>query len=102
MTRFGCSPFNLWVDLLHPEILSVPLYYYRGDIYGVIFVPTILMLAPRIGIANTLVATIVGQLILSVIFDHFGVFGLARYPISVPRILECAGLLLSLYLIQYR
>ena len=84
------------------QLKSIPLYYYSGGVYGVVFVTTILMLAPRIGIANTLVATIVGQLLLSVIFDHFGLFGLTRYPISGPRILGCAGLLVSLYLIQYR
>lgn len=84
------------------QLKSVPPLYYTGGAYGVIFVTTILMLAPRIGIANTIVATIVGQLILSVILDHFGVFGLARYPVSVPRILGCMGLLMSLFLVQYR
>ena len=59
-------------------------------------------LVPIQGSINTLVATIVGQLILSVILDHFGVFDLARYPVSVPRILGCIGLLVSLFLIQYR
>jgi uncharacterized membrane protein YdcZ (DUF606 family) len=39
---------------------------------------------------------------VSVVLDHFGVFGLARYPASGLRTLGCAGLLVSLYLIQYR
>jgi bacterial/archaeal transporter family-2 protein len=84
------------------QLKSIPLFYYTGGAYGVVFVTTILVLAPRIGIANTIVATIVGQLILSVILDHFGVFGLARYPVSAPRIFGCMGLLVSLFLIQYR
>ncbi len=84
------------------QLKLVPLYYYSGGVYGVIFVTTVLVLAPHIGIANTLVATIVGQLILSLIMDHFGVFGLTKYPISGIRILGCVGLLVSLYLIQHR
>jgi bacterial/archaeal transporter family-2 protein len=84
------------------QFKSIPFFYYSGGVYGVVFVTTILMLAPRIGIANTIVATIVGQLLISVILDHFGVFGLARYPVSALRILGCVGLLVSLYLIQYR
>ncbi len=82
------------------QLKSTPAFYYTGGIYGVIFVTTILMLAPRIGIANTLVATIVGQLIVSVILDHFGVFGLLRHPVNGFRLLGCAGLMVSLYLIQ--
>ena len=84
------------------QLKSIPFIYYTGGAYGVVFVTMILMLAPRIGIANTVVAAIVGQLILSVILDHFGAFGLARHPVSGLRILGCAGLLISLYLIQYR
>jgi transporter family-2 protein len=82
------------------QLKSTPAVYYTGGIYGVVFVTTILMLAPRIGIANTLVATIVGQLIVSVIMDHFGVFGLVRHPINGYRLMGCMGLMISLYLIQ--
>lgn len=82
------------------QLQSTPGIYFTGGVYGVIFVTTILMLAPRIGIANTLVATIVGQLIVSVLLDHFGVFGLTRYPISTHRLMGCAGLIVSLYLLQ--
>ena len=82
------------------QLKSTPAVYYTGGIYGVIFVTTILMLTPRIGIANTLVATIVGQLIVSVIMDHFGVFGLVRHPVNGYRLMGCMGLMISLYLIQ--
>ena len=82
------------------ELKSTPAIYYSGGVYGVIFVTTILMLTPRIGIANTLVATIIGQLMVSVALDHFGGFGLTRQPITVYRLLGCVGLIVSLYLIQ--
>jgi transporter family-2 protein len=82
------------------QMKSIPVIYYTGGIYGVIFVTTILVLTPYIGIANTVVATIVGQLILSVILDHFGLFGLVRQPVNIFRLCGCAGLIVSLYLIQ--
>lgn len=82
------------------QLKSTPAFYFTGGVYGVIFVTTILVLAPRIGIANTLVATITGQLIVSVALDHFGFFGLQRLPVNGIRLLGCAGLLVSLYLIQ--
>lgn len=82
------------------QFKSIPPIYYTGGIYGVLFVTTIFVLAPRIGIANTVVAAIIGQLVLSVILDHFGLFGLVRRPITVFRMLGCIGLVISLYLIQ--
>jgi len=82
------------------QLKATPAIYYTGGIYGVIFVTAILTLAPRIGIANTLVATIIGQLIVSVVLDHYGIFGLRQLPVNGYRLLGCAGLLISLYLIQ--
>ena len=82
------------------KLTSTPALYFSGGVYGVIFVTTILMLTPRIGIANTIVATIIGQLIVSVALDHVGGLGLVRRPINGYRLLGCLGLLVSLYLIQ--
>ena len=82
------------------QLRSIPPIYYTGGAYGVLFVTTILVLTPLIGIASTVTATIVGQLILSVILDHFGLFGLQRHPVDLPRLIGGAGLLVSLYLIQ--
>ena len=82
------------------QLRAIPPIYYSGGIYGVVFVTTLLVLAPRIGIANTVVATIVGQLIISVILDHFALFGLTRHPINGFRLMGCLGLIVSLYLIQ--
>ena len=82
------------------QLKSTPMIYYTGGIYGVIFVTAILTLTPHIGIANTLVATIIGQLIISVVLDHYGFFGLQRLPVNGYRLLGCAGLVVSLYLIQ--
>ena len=60
----------------------------------------ILVLAPNIGIANTLAASIAGTLIVSVAFDHFGLIGLPVQPVNATRIVGCVGMLISLVLIQ--
>ncbi len=96
----------LYLALVRPEIPSLatlkttPILNFTGGLYGVIFVTAILVVTPKIGIASTLVATIVGQLIVSILLDHFGLLGLDRYPINTPRILGCIGLVVSLWLIQ--
>ena len=92
--------------LIRPEIPSVAMLKstrainFTGGIFGVVFVTMILVLAPKIGIANTLIAAIVGQMIVSVILDHFGLLGLRPHPASIMRMLGCVGLLVSLFLVQ--
>jgi len=92
--------------IFRPEIPSIsalkstPAINYTGGIYGVVFVTAVLMLTPKIGIANTLVAAVVGQLIVSVTLDHFGLLGLVKHPASLTRILGCVGLIVSLLLVQ--
>ena len=82
------------------QLKSTPAIYYSGGIYGVIFVTMVLVLTPHIGIANTVVAALVGQIIISVMLDHTGLFGLVRHPMTIYRLIGCAGLFVSLYLIQ--
>ncbi len=92
--------------VLRPEIPGVkvlqgqPWYLFTGGFLGACFVTMVLVLAPHIGIANTLAAAIAGQLIMSVAFDHFGWLGLAVQPAGLSRILGCIGLVVSLILIQ--
>lgn len=79
---------------------SIPAINYTGGFYGIVFVTAIFILAPKIGIANTLISAVVGQLLVSVFLDHFGMLGLAKHPAGVVRIIGCVGLVISLYLIQ--
>jgi len=71
-----------------------------GGVYGVIIISSVILLTPRIGITNTIAAMVVGQLVFSVVLDHFGIFGLQERPINSVRLLGCFGLVLSLLLIQ--
>ena len=102
----GTLALLLVLVLLRPELpsgavlRSQPWYLFTGGLIGASFVTMVVVLAPTIGIANTLAATIAGQLILSVIFDHIGLLGLAAQPVSLPRVVGCIGLVVSLALIQ--
>lgn len=92
--------------LLRPELPAVtlvraqPWYLFCGGLIGASFVTMVLVLAPTIGIANTLTASIAGTIIVSAVFDHFGLMGLPVRPVSLARIMGCVGMLASLMLIQ--
>ena len=64
-----------------------PWYLFTGGLPGVVFVTTTLMLMPRIGVAATVGSMLVGQLIGSLLFDHFGVLGTQVRPVNARRLL---------------
>ncbi|GGK57438.1 DMT family transporter [Amphritea balenae] len=82
------------------RLVGIDWYLYCGGFLGVIFVSGMLYLMPKIGIANMLAAAILGQLVMSLIFDHFGFFGGLVIEVTPSRIFGVLLLLLGLYFIQ--
>ena len=54
---------------------------------GTFYVWSTIFAAPNIGASLTLALTVAGQMISAVILDHYGILGLEKYPISIPKIL---------------
>lgn len=68
----------------------VPWWAWTGGLIGAVFVASATLLVPRLGAASLICLVVAGQLLGSVLLDHYGVLH-ARQPIDVMRI---AGLLL--------
>ncbi|TWT63430.1 hypothetical protein Pan54_41830 [Rubinisphaera italica] len=85
-----------------PKENPTPWFYFIGGLLGVVFVTTILIVTPQIGPANVLAATVVGQLTMAIIIDHFGILGVPIIPVSLPRLLGVLMLFGGLLLIQTR
>ena len=64
-----------------------PWYLFTGGLPGVVFVTTTLVLMPRIGVAATVGSMLMGQLVGSLLFDHFGLLGMAVRPLNAKRLL---------------
>lgn len=62
-----------------------------GGALGVIYVCLSLVLAPRLGSASLVATVVAGQLVASLVLDHFGWLGFPQHLISLPRV---AGALL--------
>ena len=74
-------------------------YLYLGGLVGLLIVAAPIFLVPRIGATATLTALVVGQLILAVVIDHFGLLGVPRSELTLTRILGVAILALGTLLI---
>jgi transporter family-2 protein len=58
---------------------------WTGGIFGAVYVVILIVLLPRLGAATVIAALVAGQMLTSVIFDHFGLFGLPRHPADLSR-----------------
>jgi transporter family-2 protein len=66
---------------------TVPWYTLTAGLLGVVIVGAISYTVPRIGLASTLTLTIVAQLALGAVLDHFGLLGAVQRTLDLPRIL---------------
>ncbi len=62
-----------------------------GGVMGSFFVFTALFLTPKLGAATLVAGIMAGQIVGSLVIDHFGLFGLPQHEVNVGRI---AGVLL--------
>lgn len=69
---------------------KAPWWIWTGGAIGVFFVTAALMLAPKTGIAAFLAAMIAGQMLASLVLDHYGLIGLPVRPITLTRALGTA------------
>lgn len=77
-------------------------YLYLGGALGLAIVLAPILLVPRIGVTATLTAVVVGQLLLAVILDHFGVLGLPKTEITPLKLLGLALLIAGTFLVVRR
>lgn len=84
-------------NVLH--IFQVPKWQLVGGFLGAIFVTTIILSVPNLGAAATIFAAIIGQIVISVIIDHFGFFGMEQIPIDWNRALGVTLMVLGLFFI---
>lgn len=77
---------------------ALPWYAWVGGLYGAVFVVAAAWGVPRLGVATTIILMVAGQLLLSVVLDHFGAMGMPKQPISLGRVagvgLVIAGVLM--------
>ncbi|GHN02843.1 membrane protein [Cytophagales bacterium WSM2-2] len=82
------------------SITSVGWWKMTGGLLGAIYIFTIIIVAPKIGAANTLCFAIAGQLVSAIILDHFGLIGFPLKEITLSRIAGVILTIVGVYLVQ--
>jgi len=68
------------------NIKDAPPIAWIGGLLGAFFVTCTVILAPRIGVAMTFSLIVAGQMLITLVLDHFGFLGLPVKEISLARI----------------
>lgn len=79
-------------------ISTVQKWQLMGGLLGSFFVMIQVIVVPKIGVSTSLIAVIVGQLILGAVIDHFGLFGGNRFPINTQKMIAIVLMLSALFL----
>ncbi len=74
-------------------------YLYLGGLLGLGILAGPIFLVPQIGATATLTALVVGQLLLALFIDHFGLFGTPKIEINLARLAGIILLIIGAYLI---
>lgn len=79
---------------------AAPWTSWTGGLFGALFIDIAILMVPRLGAATTLALIVVGQMIGSLAFDHFGVLGIQQQPATLIRMAGAACLILGVVLIR--
>ena len=89
------SPWLTGADIARTSWLS-----WTGGLFGAVYVVAAILLLPRLGATTLLALFVAGQLVMSMLLDHYGILGVPQHSIDLPRLLGCALLVLSVVLIR--
>lgn len=70
---------------------EAPAIAWAGGLLGAFFVTTAVALVPKLGVAMTFSLVVAGQMLVTLVIDHFGLFGVPVKEVSVARV---AGIVL--------
>ena len=79
---------------------SVSPWVWIAGILGAFYVAAVIILAPRLGTALTFSLVVTGQMVISLILDHYGLLGLPVKHINWQRLVGVAFLITGVLLIR--
>ena len=82
------------------ELSQAPWWIWLGGLIGAFFLSTTTALASKMSIAVLVSLIITGQMLISLLLDHFGWLGFEVHPVNIWRILGAIFLIIGVALIR--
>lgn len=80
--------------------IEAPKWSLLGGILGVIYLTAIVISVPFVGVGITMVTVIIGQLIMSMVIEHYGWFGIKQTKINKENVFAVISMIIALILIN--
>ncbi|MGJ7513795.1 DMT family transporter [Pseudomonas baetica] len=82
-------------------ITRAPLWMWAGGAFGVCFISLAVVLLPKLGASGFLALSLAGQVVASLVLDHFGWFGLLDRQVTLPKVFGAVLLIAGVLVIQF-
>jgi transporter family-2 protein len=73
---------------------------WTGGFFGAVYIAVSILLVPRLGTATFVALLVAGQMLASLAFDHYGLFGVAQHSADASRLLGAVLLVGGVILIR--
>ncbi|RAS75971.1 DMT family transporter [Priestia endophytica] len=80
--------------------VEAPKWSLMGGFLGVVYLTSIVISVPFVGVGITMVAVIIGQLVMSMVIEHYGWLGSKKSRINKEKIFAIVSMLIALILIN--
>jgi transporter family-2 protein len=80
--------------------LNAPPIAWLGGLLGAFFVTATIFLIPRLGVALTFSLVVAGQMLITIIIDHYGFLGLEQKPINLQKALGILLIIIGVFLVR--
>ncbi|MBW4521028.1 MAG: DMT family transporter [Scytolyngbya sp. HA4215-MV1] len=85
---------------LAEKVRDVPWWAFSGGLLGAIFVSLNTLIVPKLGLTTTTLAVVCSQMIMSLVIDQWGWFGVPLHPLNASRVFAIALLIAAIALTQ--
>ena len=82
------------------RLKNISPHLYLGGIMGALFVSSSLYFIPRMGATTMITCFVTGQMMGSLLLDHFGLFGLVVRPLNIEKLIGITFLLVGILLVM--
>jgi bacterial/archaeal transporter family-2 protein len=82
------------------SVMSAPWWAWTGGLLGAFFVLASIILTPRLGAATTIGLILTGQVLASIVIDHFGLIRVPIHEATLPRILGAVLIVAGVIIVQ--
>lgn len=82
------------------DVRETPWWVWGGGLVGAVYVVLVIMAVQKVGASSLIVCVVAGQMIASLIIDHFGLIGFPEVAVNGKRLVGSALLIAGVLLVR--